>query len=66
MSDEEFIGMARMALDGTIILDLRARDGGTVGMAQLRYPPGHPQYAMILRHLGGMRPGESKPVRPFP
>jgi hypothetical protein len=60
------IGTARMASDGTIILDLVARDGATVGQGRLTYPPGHPDHAMILRHLGGLRPGETKPVPPFP
>lgn len=60
------IGTARMEADGTIVLDLVARQDGTVGHARLTYPPGHPDYAAILRHLGGLRPGEAKPVPPFP
>lgn len=60
------IGTARMQADGTIVLDLVARQGGAVGDARLIYPPGHPDHAMILRHLGGLRPGEVKPVPPFP
>jgi hypothetical protein len=60
------IGSARMEADGTIILDLVARQGGTTGQARLTYPPGHPDHAMILRHLGGLRPGEVKQVPPFP
>lgn len=60
------IGTARMEPDGTIVLDLVARQGATVGHGRLTYPPGHPDRAMILRHLGGLRPGETKPVPPFP
>jgi hypothetical protein len=60
------VGTARMEADGTIVLDLVARDGGTTGQGRLTYPPGHPDHAMILRHLGGLRPGEVKPVPPFP
>jgi hypothetical protein len=60
------IGTVRMAQDGSIILDLVARDGAAVGQARLTYPPGHPDHAMILRHPGGLRPGEVKPVPPFP
>ncbi|HYF09834.1 MAG TPA: hypothetical protein VD970_19615 [Acetobacteraceae bacterium] len=55
-----------MQADGTIILDLHARDAVMTGQGRLIYPPGHPDYAMILRHLGGLRPGERKPVLPFP
>ena len=31
-----------------------------------RYPPGHPRYEEILRHVGPIKPGEEKPVRPWP
>ena len=60
------IGTARMLADGTILLDLVARGNGASGDARLTYPPGDPQYQAILRHLGGLQPGEIKPVRPFP
>lgn len=63
----ESIGSATMRADGTIVLELRATDGhGTVGDALLEYPPGHPEYAGVLEHLGGLEPGESKPVAPWP
>ena len=55
-----------MEPDGTIVLDLTAREGGTAGHARLLYPRDHRDYGMILRHLGGLRPGETKPVPPFP
>lgn len=60
------IGTARMEADGTIVLDLVARDGATTGQGRLTYPRGHRDYDMILRHLGGLRPGETKAVMPFP
>lgn len=62
------VGIAAMQPDGTIVLDLRTGGSGTEprGHARLLYPPGHPQYGMILRHLGGLGPGETKPVPPFP
>jgi len=63
----ESIGVATMGPDGTIMLRLRATGpGGMVGEGLLTYPPGDPKYAEILRHLGGMRPGETKSVRPWP
>lgn len=62
-----YIGMATMQPDGTITLDLRAEsDQGDVGTGRLVYPPRHPQYQQILKHLGGLKPGERKPVKPFP
>jgi hypothetical protein len=61
------IGTARMEADGTIVLQLIARDpGGARGEALLRYPPSHPDYARILRHVGPLRPGEERAVAPWP
>ena len=61
------IGAATMAPDGTIELRLRAAGpGGMVGEGFLTYAPSDPQYAEILRHLGGMKPGETKSVQPWP
>ena len=63
----EFIGVASMEADGTIVLWLRAESPeGSVGDAVLRYPPSDERYDQVLAHLGGLRPGEEKPVRPFP
>jgi len=59
------IGQADMDADGTIILHLRAVSPTAIGDAQIRYPKDHPQYKMILEHLGGLEPGQSKPVPPF-
>jgi hypothetical protein len=61
------IGVATMGPDGTIELRLRATGpGGMVGEGFLTYPPSDPHYADILRHLGGLKPGETKSVQPWP
>jgi hypothetical protein len=61
------IGSARMEEDGTIVLELRAEGPkGLTGDALLTYPPGHPDYKIILRHLGGLKKGEIKRVPPWP
>ena len=61
------IGSATMQADGTIVLLLRAMDGtGMRGDARVTYPRGHAQYEKILAHLGGLKPGEEKPVPPWP
>ena len=63
----ESIGTATMDKDGTVRLQLRATGaGGLVGDALLVYPRDHKDYRMILDHLGGLKPGERKPVPPFP
>lgn len=58
------IGTALMNADGTITLNIRTIPGGPLdGVVASR--PGDPNYARILSHLGGMQPGEKKPVPPW-
>ena len=61
------IGVATMTPDGTISLRLRAESaGGAIGEGVLTYKRGNPQYDEVLRHIGGLKPGETKPVPPWP
>ena len=61
------IGVVTMKEDQTIILKLQAQDkNGEMGDEELKYPPSHPQYQGILNHVGGLKPGETKPVPPWP
>lgn len=62
---EESIGVATQEPDGTIVLQLRASGGGSVGDGLLRYPPNHPNYAEVKAHVGPIPPGKSVPVKPF-
>jgi hypothetical protein len=56
-----------MEADGTVVLYLRAEGvGGSIGDARLVYAPTHKDYRKILEHLGGLKPGERKPVPPWP
>ena len=56
-----------MDADGTIKLQLRATGPGpAVGDALLTYKKGDARYQEILDHLGGLEPGQTKPVPPFP
>ena len=66
MTSDASIGSATMEADGTIVLQLRAEGPGMRGDALLRYPKGHKEYHNVLKHLGGLRPGESKAVPPWP
>lgn len=60
------IGVATMTPDGTITLRLRAEgEGGTIGEGNLTYKRGNPQYEEVLHHIGGLKPGETKPVPPW-
>ena len=63
----EPIGVATMNAEGIVTLRLRAAGpGGAVGEGTLTYGPNDAEYRSVLRHLGGLRPGESKPVLPWP
>jgi len=64
---QESIGTATLQPDGTLILRLRAQGhhGSALGDGVLRYPPGHPDHDMLIRHVGGLRPGETKPFPPL-
>lgn len=59
------IGSARMLPSGVIEMQLRAQGSGSIGDSVLVYKPSHPSYTEIVDHLGGLEPGEEKPVPPF-
>src|SRR5450830_1594432 len=60
------IGTATMLLDETIVLYLRAETDGAIGHAQFKYVKGDEKYCEILKHIGGLKPGQEKVVLPFP
>lgn len=67
MTSQKIIGTAFMYDDGTILLDIRAElPGGGEGLSRLEYPKYHRYYEEVLRHVGGLEPGQSKPVPPWP
>ncbi len=60
------IGTARLREDGTLELKLRAEGpGGMVGDSLVTYAPDDKNYQQVLAHVGGLKPGEVKPVPPF-
>jgi hypothetical protein len=63
--DIDSVGRATMSADGTIMLALRSLWPDPIAESQLVYPPDDPQYEEIKHHLGGIKPGESKPVPPW-
>lgn len=67
MSEEQAsIGQATMRDDGTIVLRLRAEsDDGAIGESLFTYAPDDDNYQSILDHIGGLTPGENKPVPPW-
>jgi len=66
-AQSESIGMAWLADDGTRNMQLRAEGPGpAVGDALVQHKPTDPDYESSLRHLGGLKKGEKKPVPPWP
>jgi hypothetical protein len=63
--DIDSVGRATMSADGTITLALRSLWPDPIAESQLVYPPDDSQYEEIKHHLGGIKPGESKPVPPW-
>jgi len=59
------VGRAKMSPDGTITLQLRSLWPDPIAETQLVFAPDDPQYGNIKRHLGGIAPGETKPVPPW-
>ena len=56
-----------MTADYTVTLKLRAvSDDGAIGEASFTYSPMDEDYESIVSHIGGINPGESKPVPPWP
>ncbi len=65
-SEDEFVGTASMGPDNSIILDIASKqENGAIAHGHFVYPPGHPRYREILEHVGSIKPGETKPVRPW-
>jgi hypothetical protein len=60
------IGVARMLADGTVLVGVPAPGGGGRAQAVLRLMPGDTQYQPLLDHIGGLKPGETKPIPPWP
>lgn len=61
------IGSASMDQNRIIYLQLRAEGpDGALGDAMFTYKPDDPRYQEIIKHVGGLEPGQSKPVPPWP
>jgi hypothetical protein len=60
-----FTGTARMEDDGSLTLHLRLTSDGKEIDDTIFYKTTDRGYDSVLRHLGGMRAGDSKPFRPW-
>lgn len=61
------VGSASMLADGTLELRFRTEtDAGAIGEALTIVKRGDKHYDAIVMHLGGIEPGQGKPIPPFP
>lgn len=64
---DDSVGSAEMDKDGTLRLMLRTETAdGMIGEMTMTVPRGDPRHAGFVAHLGGMKPGDAKPIPPFP
>jgi hypothetical protein len=59
--DVESIGVAVMDRDGVITLRIRSLPPGPIAEGEFRYAPNDPRYEEIVKHLGGISPGQTNP-----
>ena len=65
--EPENVGSAYMQPDGTLEMSLRTEtQDGTIGEALLVVAKDDPRYADMVKHLGGIKPGEGRAIPPFP
>jgi hypothetical protein len=60
-----FAGTATMQDDGSLVLHLRLTGDGKEIDDTLTYKPTDRGYDNVLRHLGGLDPGDTKSFRPW-
>src|SRR2546423_15645261 len=60
-----YTGTAVMQDDGTLTLHLRLTSDGKAVSDTLAYKVSERAYDNVLRHLGGLRPGETKQFSPW-
>ena len=68
-ADMRPIGVATLEKDGALTVSLRAESAHSgqpiIGHSQTSYHPKDPEYQMYLRHMGGLKRGESKSIPPL-
>ena len=64
--DEKSIGVATMLVDGTILVGVPGPEPDSRARAVLMVEPGDTNYQPIIDHVGGLKPGETKSIPPWP
>jgi hypothetical protein len=60
------VGVARMLANGTILVGIRGAEPDGALQAVLMVEPGDSTYQPIIEHVGGLKPGETKSIPPWP
>jgi hypothetical protein len=60
------VGTITMAADGTVTLMLRSLPPGPIAETLVKYAPGDAHYKDAVDHVGGLKPGETKMLPPWP
>jgi hypothetical protein len=60
------IGVATMLQNGTILIGVGGGPDLDRARAVLMVEPGDTNYQSIVDHVGGLKPGETKPIPPWP
>ena len=60
------VGVAKMLEDGTILIGIRGSAPDGPLQAVLMIEPGDTNYQQIIDHVGGLKPGETKSIPPWP
>src|SRR6476646_7396184 len=63
---EPSVGVARMLENGTILIGIRGPGVDGPLQAVLMVEPGDTNYQQIIDHVGGLKPGETKSIPPWP
>jgi hypothetical protein len=60
------IGVATMLQNGTILVGVRGTNTDSLLQGVLMVEPGDSTYQQLIDHVGGLKPGETKPIPPWP
>src|SRR5215467_16168403 len=60
------VGVATVLANGTILIGVGGCGPGARAQAVLEIHPGDTNYQMIIDHVGGLKPGETKTIPPWP
>jgi hypothetical protein len=64
--EDNNLGIAWLADNGTLVIELKVLSASGPDRLFLEFAPEHPKFARILKHIGGIKPEETKEIPPDP